>query len=183
MDQIDSAGGGECHFHTEGILLFSESQTCYGKPLSDIIGDIKRDIPGYGKTIKAEPHTDGWQSIQLAGDDPDAHKHILDKSAWLIHYDCYKDEYEHVFKMQISGFFRECCVILWSDPTNVNYVDEDELRDNSRFPDKVRMVTSESELKRVLREYLTYGMNPKTGSGQKILTWKRRVRERKQDIG
>lgn len=170
--------------HTEGILLFSETQTCYGKPLSDIIDEIRDDIPGYGETVRAEPHADGWETIQLASEDPDAHKHILDNSAWVIHHECYqKDGYETLFKLQIAGFFRECCVIIWADPTNNDAVDPDEIQDTSRFPDKVTVVTSESGLKRELTNYLTYGMNPKTGCGPKIQRWKDRVREKKLDIG
>lgn len=183
MTEADTPGEDEIESHTEGILLFSESQTCYGRSLSSIIEEISDDIPGYGETIKAEPHTDGWQSIQLASDDPDAHKHVLDNSAWVIHHDCiYNDGYEHVFKLQISGLFRECCVIVWADPASDD-VDADEIQDTSRFPDKVSVVTTEAELKRKITEYLTYGMNPKTGGGPQIQKWKKRVKEKKRDIG
>lgn len=184
MAETDTPGEEEITSHTEGILLFSETQTCYGKPLSSIIEEISDDIPGYGETIKAEPHADGWDTIQLASEDPDAHKHVLDNSAWVIHHECFrKDGYETVFKLQIAGFFRECCVIIWADPTSDDTVDKEDVQDTSRFPDKVTVVTSETKLKRELTDYLTYGMNPKTGCGPKIRKWKHRVREKKRDIG
>lgn len=184
MAKTDTPGEDEIESHTEGILLFSETQTCYGKSLSTIIDEIRDDIPGYGETINAEPHADGWDTIQLASEDPDAHKHVLDNSAWVIHHECFqKDEYEAVFKLQIAGFFRECCVIIWADPDSDGRGDDADVPDTSRFPDKVSVVTSEADLKQELTDYLTYGMNPKTGCGSKIRKWKHRVSEKKRDIG
>jgi hypothetical protein len=72
--------------------------------------------------------------------------------------------------------------MIWADPTS-DTVDKDDIQDTSRFPDKVTVVTSETDLKRELTDYLTYGMNPKTGCGPKIRKWKHRVREKKRDIG
>ena len=174
---------GEIESHTEGILLFSETQTCYGKPLSTIIGDISDDIWGYGESITAEPHADGWSAIQIASDDPDANKHMLDNSAWIIDYDCFHNGgYKSELNLHSAGFFREGCIIVWADPTQHD-TDGNDIEDNSRYPDKVSTVTSEDGLKRELTIYLDHGMNPKRGSGSKIQRWKQRVRERKKDLG
>lgn len=183
MAEVDTKGEEQVESHTEGILLFSESQTCYGKPLSSILEEISTEIWGYGESIMAEPHADGWETIQLASEDPDANKHVLDNSVWLIHYDClYNNNYKSEFNLHISSFPREGCVIVWADP-EVDDVDEDVAGDTSRYPDKVSAVTSEEELKRALTWYLGHGVNPKTGAGQKIKRWKQRVEERKRDIG
>jgi len=37
MAETDTLDENEIESHTEGILLFSESQTCYGRSLSSII--------------------------------------------------------------------------------------------------------------------------------------------------
>lgn len=183
MTDMNPQGEKEIESHTEGILLFSESQTCYGKHLSSILEEISTEIWGYGDSITAEPHADGWETIQLASEEPEANKHVIESSAWLIHYDClHNNGYEGEFNLHISSFPREGCIIVWSDP-NEEEIDKERAGDTSRYPDKVNAVTSEKELKRVLCGYLGHGVNPKTGGSPKIQQWKRRVEERKKDMG
>lgn len=183
MPNSSADARGDIDSHTEGVLLFSDSRECYGRSLAEIIDEMSSDIKGYGESIAAEPHTDGWEMIRYLMENTDVHGYFLDNSVWLIHHECLQDdEYAKDFQLLIRGVPPEANIIVW--------VDEDQgegnniLRDiETQYPRKVTVVKSEARLKHEIQSYLDYSINPGRGFQGTLQDWKRKVRQKKEDIG
>jgi len=159
--------------HNEGILLFSDSTSCYDDDIENILDSITADITGYEETIVVEPHGDG---LDLMYEDAvGAEKHFLKSSLWLIHYECILDEdLQEGFGFCINHTPPRTMILIWIDDTERDVeVVEGEIGEVVN-EDKVEIVKSKKVFLHVIENYLGVDANPKMRR-QEVITWNNNV--------
>ncbi|QRV14659.1 hypothetical protein JMJ58_17270 [Haloterrigena salifodinae] len=159
--------------HNEGILLFSDSKTCYGEDLSSILSDITSEISGYNETIVADPHGEG---LDLMKDDPiEAETIFLKNSLWLIHYECITENgLKDDFRSAIQATPPRTQVCIWIDTPEAKHDDIEDDLDKITDSQNVYTVKSKNVLKTNIKLYLDLHANPKRGK-EEVIEWNHTV--------
>lgn len=159
--------------HNEGILLFSNSKSCYDDDIENILESIKPDITEYGNTIVFEPHGDGLDLMYE--NSVEAEKYFITNSLWLIHHQCIlEEEIQDDFGFCINHTPPRTMILIWIDGTErpKNEV-EREIQDAIN-KDKVEIVKSKEVLKHLIKKYLGKDANPKLRR-EDVITWNNNV--------
>ena len=171
--------GEEIEFHSEGLVLFSPTGSCYGMNLSEIVEKVKPDITNYGESVVIEPHGDG---LTRAISGPEDHILLLENSIWLIDCECLiDDQWCNDLKHLIRTFPLAGNSIVWIDEEIHNISNEDKKLVNT-MSEKIEIVECESLLMAKIKDYIQYSANPTFGCGS-IADWRNEVHRLQRTIG
>ncbi|WP_323173072.1 hypothetical protein [Natrialba sp. PRR66] len=172
--------GTDLDSHTEGVVLFSTNDKCYGKRVTEIIENIEPKLIGYNDSLVVEPHSDGLnRAIDCSVED---HRSLIANSAWLIDCNSVLDQTSRSDIIYLLRTFPwQGNAIIWADEDCHDLTEED--RDTlETISDKAAVVYSERRLCGKLEDYLQHAANPMFGSGS-IIDWNNRVYEIQQALG
>jgi hypothetical protein len=162
--------------HNEGILLFSDSRTCYDEDIESILDTVTPNISGYNEAIVADPHGEGLDMIR---DDPvNAESFFLTNSLWLIHHECITDDgLKDDFRHAIQTTPPRTQIYIWIDAPENDHDDiEDDLGEVCESQN-VNLVKSKSILRSNVLNYLNLNANPKRGRVE-VIKWNNNVHDR-----
>jgi len=159
--------------HNEGILLFSDSRSCYDDDIENILEDIKSGISGYGNTIEIEPHGDGLDLMEE--DAVEAEEHFLVNSLWIIHHECILDsELKKDFRFCIQHTPPQTMILIWIDGPEKEHDEIEADIEEAVDSGKVEIVKTKKMLTHLIERYLGKEANPKMGK-EKVIAWNNNV--------
>lgn len=153
LDKIEDEDDYE--FHVENVLLISESGTCYGNDLEDLLAETVGGRPGHNTSYDYSPRDEG---INLLSDASREDKiRCLENSLWLVEASCFERS-ELSLKDRIQDLLpKETQVILWDAPNTS--MSEADLNDLDQISMKILRVETETSLRTAIRQYFTRSCN------------------------
>lgn len=175
LEKVDSRS--DYNFHTENVLLVSESKRCFDQHLDELMQDVLEDASGYGDHFDYIPHSDGYDLLV----EPTHEDRIisLENSVWLVEGHCFNCEEIKIEEAIQYDIPPEAEVIVWTDP-EMEEIPESNLDDIDGLSHKVFLVETEQSLRTAIQTYFTRDCHPRRS--KHCVDWKIAARNRQERI-